>query len=198
MEHALASRGYLLLVGSSVRVRLAPAGDEPRSAAHGLLLELASTLVDRPALTHDETGRPHIPGLAVSITYTPRRVAVAASYDGPVGIDLEEVEPRGFRPLAERWFDQREIKWTEQQPDELTAFLQLWTAKEAVGKALGRGLRHAGLRREVPVGGGAVESVPGLSVTYLPCAGGVLAVAAQTGLTVHHVSPGVDPWCACG
>jgi hypothetical protein len=70
------STSYLLAVGSQVHVRLASAG----STAHDLLLELAATLVDRPSLTHDGAGRPQVPGLAVSVSYSPRRVAVAASY----------------------------------------------------------------------------------------------------------------------
>jgi hypothetical protein len=160
-----------------------------------VLLDLASTLVDRPQLTHDDTGRPHIPGLAVSITHTAERSAVAASYGGPVGIDLEEVQPRDFRPLADRWFSPREVAWMAREADQLRAFLRLWTAKEAVGKALGVGLRGAGLRREMPIGGGAVESEPGLAVTYLPCDGAVLAVAAPLHVAV---SPALDPPCARG
>ncbi|GAA1136307.1 hypothetical protein GCM10009630_39120 [Kribbella jejuensis] len=165
------------------------AGVEPRSAAHSLLLELASTLVGRPALTHDDSGRPHISGLAVSISYSRHRVAVAASHEGPVGIDLEEVQPRDFRPLADRWFTQRELEWMGQQPDQPIAFLRLWTAKEAVGKALGLGLRQSGLRREMPLDGGPVPSAPGLSVTRLLWVGGVLAVAAPNGATVDQGVP---------
>ncbi|MET9316832.1 4'-phosphopantetheinyl transferase superfamily protein [Kribbella sp. NPDC003505] len=181
-------------MGSPVHVRLASAG----SSAHELLLDLAGTLVDRPSLRHDDAGRPHIPGLAVSVTYSQHRVAVAASYDGPLGVDLEEITPRDFQPLANRWFTQRELDWMVGQRDRLEAFLQLWTAKEAVGKALGAGLRGSGLRREMPLGGGQVESAPGLSVTHLPCAGGVLALAAPTGVSVHLASPGLDPVCARG
>jgi len=181
-----------------VVVRLAPAAQEPRPAAHNLLLELAGTLVDRPSLTHDADGRPHIPGLAVSASYTERCVAVAAAYGGPIGIDLEEVRPRDFQPLAERWFGPRELEWLGRQPEQLVAFLRLWTAKEAVGKALGLGLRKSGLRREMPLDEGPVPSVPELCVTYLPCAGGVLALAAPTGVSVHLASPGLDPVCARG
>lgn len=181
-----------------MRVRLASAGADPRAAAHNLLLGLASTLVDRPELTHDEAGRPHVSGLAVSLTYTQRRVAVAASYEGPVGIDLEEVGRRDFRAVADRWFGQRELEWMARQPDQLTAFLRLWTAKEAVGKALGLGLHQGGLRREMPLGGGPVRSASGLSVTQLPCPGGVLSVAAPTGVSVHQLSPSLDRTCVRG
>ncbi|TCC10718.1 4'-phosphopantetheinyl transferase family protein [Kribbella soli] len=195
-------------MGSSVYVWLAAAGVERGAAAHDLLLELAGTLVDRPMLVHDEAGRPHIPGLAVSISYTQHLIAVAAAYSGPVGVDLEEVRARDFEALAGRWFAPRELEWMRRQGDELVAFLQLWTGKEAVGKALGQGLRGSGLRREMPLGGGAVKSAPGLVVTHLPWPGAVLAVAAPAGhavltraardVEVGRRSPTLDPPCARG
>ncbi|WP_327637821.1 4'-phosphopantetheinyl transferase superfamily protein [Kribbella sp. NBC_00482] len=186
-------------MGSSVQVWLAPVGDEPRGTAHSLLRTLAGTLVDDPVLRHDEGVRPRVDGLAVSISYSQRLIAVAASYDGPVGIDLEETRGRDVTGLAERWFTPRELEWMGRQGDGLVAFLELWTAKEAVGKALGVGLREAGLRREMPLGGGAVESVPGLVVTHVPWPGAVLTVAAPTNrVVVSRRSPTLDPPCACG
>ena len=186
-------------MGSSVQVWLAPVGAEPRVAAHNLLRTLAGTLVDNPTLRHDEAGRPHIHGLAVSVSYSHRLIAVAASYDGPLGIDLEEISSRDFGGLAGRWFGARELEWMGRQEDELVAFLRLWTGKEAVGKALGLGLGEAGLRREMPLGGGAVESVPGLVVTHLGWPDAVLAVAAPTGdVAVSRRLPTLDPPCACG
>ncbi|MFI5690389.1 4'-phosphopantetheinyl transferase family protein [Kribbella sp. NPDC051586] len=170
-------------MGGSVHVWVAPAGAEPRAAAHRLLLDLAGTLVDKPVLHHDETGRPHVPGLAVSISHSHHLVVVAASDDGPVGVDLEEVYPRDVQRLAQRRFSSEELAWTKQQPDGLVAFLELWTAKEAVGKARGLGLRQSGLRRAMPLGGGVVESDPELLVTYVPWRGAVLAVVAPVGLT---------------
>lgn len=189
---------------------LAPADVNPRSAADDLLLELAGTLVERPRLSHDEAGRPHIPGLAVSVSYTQHLIAVAASYGGPIGIDLEEIRARDVAALADRWFGARELEWMRRQDEELVAFLRLWTAKEAVGKALGRGLRESGLRREMPLGGGAVKSAPGLVVTHLPWPGAVLTVAAPAGHSVLAVaapssrvevswrSPTLDPPCVRG
>ena len=172
---------------------VAPIGGEPTSTAHRLLLELAGTLVDRPRLRHDEVGRLQVPGLAVSVAYSGRLVAVAAASGGPVGVDLEEVRGREVAGLAERWFAGRELEWMRRQDDELVAFLQLWTAKEAVGKALGVGLRGEGLRREMPLGGGEVE--PGLLVTHLSLPGAVLAVAAPVGV---GVSPTLDRACGRG
>ncbi|MGW7685470.1 4'-phosphopantetheinyl transferase family protein [Kribbella sp. NPDC054772] len=169
-------------MGVSVHVWLAPAGN-----AHELLLELAGTMVDDPTLDHDESGRPEIPGLAVSVSRTHHLIAVAASYDGPLGIDLEEREPRDIVPLANRWFTASESAWMNSRPDQLDAFLHLWTAKEAVGKALGVGLR--GLRREVPIGGGVVASAPELEVTYLPCTGGLVALAAPVGARIEQGGP---------
>jgi 4'-phosphopantetheinyl transferase len=176
-------------VGSCVHVWLAPAGAEPRAAAHELLLDLAGRLVPDPQLSHDPGGRPEVPGLAVSISHTHHLVVVAAAVAGPVGVDLEEVYPRQVQELADRWFALEELAWMSSQPNQLDGFLRLWTAKEAVGKALGRGLRGAGLRRVMPLGGGVVESEPHLLVTYVPWPGAVLALAAPVGLTeivVHH------------
>jgi hypothetical protein len=176
---------------------VAPAGAEPRAAAHALLLALAGTLVDNPSLHHEGDGRPQVPGLAVSLSHTHHRVVVAASTDGPIGVDLEEVHLRPVRELADRWFAPEELAWMADQPDQLDGFLRLWTAKEAVGKALGLGLRKAGLRRVMPLGGGLVEpctggaddAEPELVVSYVPWPGAVLALAAPVGLTeivVHH------------
>ena len=182
-------------MGDSVHVWLAPAGAEPRLTAHELLLALASTLVTGPVLSHDPAGRPHIPGLAVSISHTHHLLAVAASYAGPLGVDVEEVHPREVRALAERWFHPAELAWMTDQPDELTAFLHLWTAKEAVGKALGQGLRNSGLRRRMPLpaspAAGMVTGEAGLAVLHVPVEQAVLAVAlastaSEVVVTVHH------------
>ena len=135
-----------------IHVWVAPAGDDQRSTAKDLLLELAGTLLDRTAELHyEDSGRPYVDGLAVSISHSLRLVAVAASAIGPVGVDVEDVYERDVAGLARRWFDRSELSWMRTQADPLTAFLQLWTAKEAVGKALGQGLRNAGLRRPMPL-----------------------------------------------
>jgi phosphopantetheinyl transferase len=183
-------------------VWLAPAGAEPAAGAHELLLELAGTMVGSPTLEHDETGRPVISGLAVSITRSHQMIAVAASYDGPLGIDLEELHPRPFAPLARRWFTAAELTWMDSQPDQLQAFLQLWTAKEAMGKALGLGLRQSGLRRQMPLPNS--PATDGLIVTHAPVENAVLAIATSHDVSDvviragSSVSSTLDPPCARG
>jgi 4'-phosphopantetheinyl transferase len=135
-----------------VHVWVKPVDGDQRSAAHALLLALAATLVGaEPVLRHDEAGRPHVDGLWVSVSHGHDLVAVAASAAGPVGVDVENRRSFEVASLAKRWFDPAELAWMAAQPDEVEAFLRLWTAKEAVGKALGRGLRGSGLRRLMPL-----------------------------------------------
>ncbi|WP_433162326.1 4'-phosphopantetheinyl transferase family protein [Kribbella sp. CA-247076] len=191
-------------MGDSVHVWAAPAGAEPRAAAHNLLLDLAAELVGgSPVLRHEATGRPYVDGLDVSISHSRNLLAVAAAVTGPVGVDVEDVYPRAVSGLAARWFDPSELEWMARQPDELVAFLHLWTAKEAVGKALGLGLRRAGLRRCVPLpmpSDGAALAASRiasdgdleLAVAHLPTGqAAVLAVALPAAttdvlLTEHH------------
>ncbi|TCM41945.1 phosphopantetheine--protein transferase-like protein [Kribbella sp. VKM Ac-2568] len=135
-----------------MHVWVKPVDGDQRSAAHALLLALAATLVGgEPVLRHDEAGRPHVDGLWVSVSHGHDLVAAAASAAGPVGVDVENRRSFEVAGLAKRWFDPAELAWMAAQPDEVEAFLRLWTAKEAVGKALGRGLRGSGLRRLMPL-----------------------------------------------
>jgi hypothetical protein len=169
-----------------VHVWVAPvdgaAGDQ--RAAHALLTELAGELIGGPAvLRHDAAGRPWVDPLWVSVSHGRGSVAVAASAGGPVGVDLESRRSFETHGLATRWFDPVEIAWLDNRADPLEGFLRLWTAKEAVGKALGTGLRGSGLRRRMPLEFGASGAVvpgiePGLAVLHPPIgADAVLAVA---------------------
>ncbi|TCO49600.1 phosphopantetheine--protein transferase-like protein [Kribbella antiqua] len=175
-----------------VNLWVAPAGEDQRATAQNLLLDLAGLLVNQPELRYEPSGRPYVDGLAVSISHSRELVAVAAALSGPVGVDVEDVYPREVSALAQRWFGAEELAWMAAQPDELTAFLHLWAAKEAVGKALGFGLRKGGLRRRMPLpvppgqeqslAAGLVPAEPTLAVVHVPVSEGVvLAVALPVG-----------------
>ena len=72
---------------------------------------------------------------------------------GPVGVDIEVLRRLPVIALARRWFTVAEANWVAAQPvhRRTRCFLTLWTGKEAMGKAIGDGLRGGGLRRPMPV-----------------------------------------------
>ncbi|MFE9919586.1 4'-phosphopantetheinyl transferase family protein [Micromonospora sp. NPDC005553] len=173
-------------------------GGQPDPAAV-LLRRAGALLLGRPdaelVLTHDREGRPvvrvdEVTGsveLAVSVSRTAGLVVVAARQAGAVGVDVERIRPLPALALARRWFPPAELAWLGDRPEagRTVDFLRLWTAKEAVGKALGQGLRGGGLRRLMPQPGLPLRPVPGTGLLRVghPHLGGslVLAVAAHAG-----------------
>ncbi len=83
-----------------------------------------------------------------SISHKPL-LAGAVISDGPVGIDIEHIQPRGNEGLWGRLADQREWEISGQRSWEM--FFRLWTAKEATLKANGRGISGFGECRIVAV-----------------------------------------------
>ncbi|MEV5208433.1 4'-phosphopantetheinyl transferase superfamily protein [Micromonospora sp. NPDC053740] len=159
--------------------------------ASALLLGRADTAV---VLTHDREGRPVVRAdgveVAVSISRTAGLVVVAARRAGAVGVDVERIRPLPALALARRWFPPAELAWLGDRPEagRTVDFLRLWTAKEAVGKACGQGLRGGGLRRLMPPPGLPLRPVPGAEVLRVghPRLGRglVLAIAAQASAPV--------------
>ena len=103
---------------------------------------------DRVNLTHGEYGRPalanaHDPALGFNWSHSGNHALIAIGRDVAPGIDLERLRarPRALE-IASRYFSHDEAEALANLPDDLhaKAFLELWTAKEAVLKALGRGL----------------------------------------------------------
>ncbi|MCX5116654.1 4'-phosphopantetheinyl transferase superfamily protein [Micromonospora sp. NBC_00362] len=176
-------------------------GGQPDRAAV-LVRRAGALLLGHPetglVLTHDRDGRPvvrvaEVTGsveLAVSVSRTAGLVVVAASRAGAVGVDVERIRPLPALALARRWFPPTELAWLGDRPEagRTVDFLRLWTAKEAVGKALGRGLRGGGLRRLMPPPGLPLRQVPGaepLRVGHPRLGGGlVLAVAIRASTQV--------------
>ncbi|MEU5909773.1 4'-phosphopantetheinyl transferase superfamily protein [Micromonospora sp. NPDC047527] len=178
-------------VGRDAGGQPGPAGGLLRRAGAALLGGAESEVV----LTHDTGGQPlvRVDGratLPVSVSRTAGIVVVAARVAGPVGVDVERVRPLPALALARRWFPPAELAWLAGRPEAERAvdFLRLWTAKEAVGKALGRGLRDGGLLRPMPPPGRSLRPVPGgepLRVGHPELGGGlVVAVAVQAQASV--------------
>ncbi|MFG1891471.1 4'-phosphopantetheinyl transferase family protein [Micromonospora sp. NPDC049051] len=184
-------------IGRGVGGRPDPAGRLLRRAGAALLGRAEAEIV----VEHGRDGRALVaacvPGgsvrLPVSVSRSGPVVAVAARAAGPVGVDVERCRALPAVALARRWYAPDEADWLAGRPGDgqVADFLRLWTAKEAVGKALGVGLRGGGLRRRMPVPaglGGSLRPVPGaarLRVGHPGVAGGlVLAVAVAAADTV--------------
>ncbi|SCG45202.1 4'-phosphopantetheinyl transferase [Micromonospora halophytica] len=175
------------------------AGGRPE-VARRLLRRAGSALLGRVerevVVGHGPDGRPRVRAgaavLPVSVSHGDGVVVVAARRAGAVGVDVERRRRLPAVALARRWYAPQEVAWLSGLPEDARAdgFLLLWTAKEAVGKALGRGLRDGGLRRRMPVPDhprSLLRPVPQLAdvrVGHPPCPDGLVlavAVAAPVG-----------------
>jgi 4'-phosphopantetheinyl transferase len=86
-------------------------------------------------------GRPAVLGASawVSLARTPGYRVLAVSTTGPIGVDVERVSRVARAPLDA--FTEAERAQIERTPAADRRTAELWTAKEAILKADGRGLR---------------------------------------------------------
>ncbi len=182
------------MVLETVHVRVLRSTPRSRPSARQSLAELgAQVLGAQPselAVSRTESGQPVIQAATgqvwVSVSHGPGVLALAASRAGPVGLDIEGPARPGMLRLADRWFDAAAAQWLRGQPaaEQSQAFLLLWTAKEALGKALGTGLRGGGLRRPVPlppVADGSLQALPDGGLLAYPALRAPLVLAIATG-----------------
>jgi 4'-phosphopantetheinyl transferase len=117
--------------------------------AQRFLRRMLEAYLDRPLRDDDlergEHGKPslRLGELSFNLTHAGDAAAVAIARDVAVGIDMEDSRrPRPALAIAQRYFCESEAAaLAALAPDRLQrSFVALWTAKEAVLKALGRGL----------------------------------------------------------
>lgn len=90
------------------------------------------TLLERPDLAPQLLVGGQAHGYGFSISHSGNWVACICSAEAKVGLDVEVWNPaRNHEALAKRSFDQEDVTWFSDQPDQLTAFYQLWSRKEA-------------------------------------------------------------------
>jgi 4'-phosphopantetheinyl transferase len=120
-----------------------------RGQAQAFLLRLLSAYlrraVDAAELRIGDYGKPALPhaDIAFNLSHSGRAALVALARGVAVGVDLETFgRPRAHVELARRYFCEHEALLVETAAETAreSTFLRLWTAKEAVLKALGRGL----------------------------------------------------------
>ena len=109
------------------------------------ILASATGLDPRALVFHtNDHGKPYLEGGGVefNLSHSGDVIAIAVASD-PVGIDVEQIR-ESLEPLeiAERFFRPEEVAWLASRPAEQLrpAFFRMWTLKEAVIKADGRGL----------------------------------------------------------
>jgi 4'-phosphopantetheinyl transferase len=133
---------------------------QQRQPLHALLGAYLGLPADAVALEEGEHGRPGLAPpwdqlLQFNWSHSAGKAIVAVARDIVPGIDIERIRPRlKAMQLAERFFHPEEtaaLQALEESRRE-HAFLQLWTAKEAILKALGHGVSFGLHRLRLSVG----------------------------------------------
>jgi 4'-phosphopantetheinyl transferase len=91
-----------------------------------------------------EFGKPLLvdfPRVHFNLSHSGDWAVCAVAEDGPIGVDIEEMRPLpDYDELAARVFSAEEMRRMAAASDSLRTFYDIWTKKEAVIKADGRGL----------------------------------------------------------
>lgn len=168
--------GYPGLDPDTVTVLWCVTDGDTRRTARSVLLRNAAGMLGVPEsgiwVEHEPGGRPYLGGagesLRVSVSHTRGALAVALTGRAPVGVDVEGVRELRAGSMAQAWLHPAEAAWIGElvEHERSAAFLWLWTQKEAVGKALGRGLRGGGMSRRMPL---PEHWPPGPRTSAVPC-----------------------------
>jgi 4'-phosphopantetheinyl transferase len=110
-----------------------------------LLAELPD--VDLAAIRRGANGKPYLPPPHEHVGFNPSDSGgwflIGLVADAQIGVDLELRRPRPkAMAIAQRHFPAAEVAWLAAQDDPDHAFLRLWTLREALFKAIGRGLGY--------------------------------------------------------
>jgi 4'-phosphopantetheinyl transferase len=145
------------LADDEIHLWLFPHWEKSRNAAgsavmRNLLAAYLNCAADAVRIERGEHGKPRVVNAPVefNLAHSGDALLVGLSRNVALGVDLE-VTSRRTRPvldLARRWFAPREADSLAALPEAQrhTAFLRLWTCKEAVLKAHGHGISY-GLAR---------------------------------------------------
>jgi 4'-phosphopantetheinyl transferase len=121
-----------------------------RGVLHLLLSVLSAEEPEHVRVNEDGNGKPrleedgHKHALAFNISHTNGLCLIACGREMEVGVDVEYIDPLPeLAAMAEKYLAPQEMKkWEELDAAHRTeAFYRYWSAKEALLKALGSGLR---------------------------------------------------------
>ncbi len=116
------------------------------AAVHQLLSVYIGCAVEDLHIHSDKYGKPFIKSTAeleFNVSHSDNGLVIALARGIKLGVDIEHIgKPRAVLRLAARFFCKSEYHALAKLPacEQQKSFLRLWTCKEAILKALGRGL----------------------------------------------------------
>jgi 4'-phosphopantetheinyl transferase len=114
-----------------------------RAAMRRLLGRYLDTDPRALVIVEEEHGKPVLlhRSMEFNASHSGDLVALAFATDTPVGIDVERRRRlHDVLALAQRYFSDQELSIVNSSPDPDDAFFSIWTAKEAIVKASGKGI----------------------------------------------------------
>ena len=115
------------------------------TALRSLLAAYLDVEADSLRIERNAAGKPYLADAALhfNLSHSGDALLIGLSRTQPLGVDVEESpRPRPYLELARRYFTDAETSALAALPADrlVPAFLNLWSAKEAVLKAIGRGI----------------------------------------------------------
>lgn len=92
--------------------------------------------------------KPIMSGIEFSISHSANWVAIAYRSEGPLGMDIQQIDPKIEWSAFKNWFVENEWEDILSNSRQINRFYQIWTEKESALKAAGLGVEHF---REVDV-----------------------------------------------
>lgn len=111
--------------------------DDKKRAYAGAVLIHKILGINENDIKYGENGKPLCDNICFNISHSGDFVILGSS-ENPIGVDIEKTSDY-HEKVAKRVFTDNEQKWLED--DKKNRFYQLWTLKESVMKATGKGLQ---------------------------------------------------------
>lgn len=89
-------------------------------------------------------GKPYLnqaPDVFFNLSHSGNKIVIALSQK-EIGVDVERIRPRDYAHIARRYYAEIEQAYLfkHDEPEQLAAFISLWTLKESYLKLIGAGL----------------------------------------------------------
>lgn len=126
-----------------------------RAMLRAVLVRNSGFSNDQIEFVSGKNGKPFIKGDPVyfNLSHCQGRALIGISFDSHIGVDAEAIKPiKDLEKITKSFFSDKESKYILKSNNELNAFYEVWTKKEAFLKATGLGIGYPMSNFEVPVG----------------------------------------------